>query len=96
MSVVVILAYAGIAGLVVSFAVGIVGFMMAVRPWPAYIAHCRKEGIRPGFLWSSRYLNAIEPETKRRIAKRGILLHGAGLAGAVIFFPLVLLAGVAF
>ena len=44
-----ILAYAGIAGLVVSFVIGIIGFMMAVRPWPAYVAYCRKEGIRPGF-----------------------------------------------
>lgn len=90
-----LLAYAGIVGLVVSFVVGIVGFVMAVRPWPAYVAYCRKEGIRPGFLWSSRYLDAIEPESRRRAAKRGIALHGAGLAGAVIFFPLVLLAGVA-
>jgi hypothetical protein len=47
------------------------------------------------FLWSSRYLDAIEPESRRRAAKRGITLHGAGLAGAVIFFPLVLLSGIA-
>lgn len=89
------LAYAGIAGLVVSFLVGMVGFLMAVRSWPAYIARCREEGIRPGFIWSSRYLDSIEPEHKRLQARRGILLHGIGLAGAVIFFPLVLLAGLA-
>jgi hypothetical protein len=92
---VVILAYAGIAGLVISLAAGVVGLIMAVRPWPAYLAHCRNAGIRPGFLWSSRYLDAIEPEAMRRSAKRGILLHGLGLAGAVVFFPFVLLAGVA-
>tara|TARA_Y100000815_G_scaffold232876_2_gene223811 strand:- start:34595 stop:35002 length:408 start_codon:yes stop_codon:yes gene_type:complete len=90
-----ILAYAGIAGLVVSFVIGIIGFMMAVRPWPAYVAYCRKEGIRPGFFWSNRYLDAIEPESRRRAARRGVMLHGAGLAGAVIFFPFVILAGVA-
>ena len=90
-----LLAYAGIIGLVVSFLVGLVGLLMALRPWPAYVAHCRQEGIRPGFLWSSRYLDAIEPESRRRAAKRGITLHGAGLAGAVIFFPLVLLSGLA-
>lgn len=90
-----ILAYAGVAGLVISLAVGLVGFLMALRPWPAYVAYCRKQGIRPGFLWSSRYLDAIESEVQRRKAKRGILLHGLGLAGAMVCFPLVLLAGVA-
>ena len=90
-----ILAYTGIVGLALSLVVGIIGFVMALRPWSAYLVHCRKTGIKPGFIWSSRFLDSIEPDSRRNSAKRGILLHGIGLAGAVLFFPLVLLAGMA-
>ena len=90
-----ILAYAGIAGLVLSIATGILGFAMAVRRWPPHVAACRRNGTRPGFVWSGRYLETIEPEHRRIQARRGILLFGIGLAGAVIFFPLVMLAGLA-
>ena len=91
-----VLASVGIAGLAVSLASGLVGALMALRPWPAYAARCRKEGVTPGFIWSSSYLDRIEPESRRVMARRGILLHGLGLAGTLIFFPFVLLSGVAF
>lgn len=89
------LAYAGIAGLAVSLVVGIIGAMMAIGPWPAYVARCRAQGEKPGFLWSNRYLDSITDEKKRRAVKRGIVLHGIGLAGLIIFFPFVLLSGIA-
>lgn len=90
-----VLAGIGIAGLAVSLIVGAIGALMALRSWPAYFARCRKDGVRPGFVWSSRYLDSIEPERRRKTAKRGIVLHGLGLAGAILFFPFVLLSGLA-
>lgn len=89
------LAQTGIAGLSVCIVLGIVGFLMAARAWPAYAAGCRARGERPGAVWSGRYIASIEPAQKRDRAKRGLLLHGIGLAGAVLFFPFVLLAGLA-
>lgn len=90
-----VLASIGIAGLAVSLIVGVIGALMALRPWPAYFVRCRKAGVRPGYVWSSRYLDSIEPESRRKAAKRGIVLHGIGLAVALLFFPFVLLSGLA-
>lgn len=90
-----VLAYVGIAGLVLSLAIGILGAVMATRSWPAHAADCRARNERPGLIWSSRYLDTIEPEHRRLVAKRGVLLFSAGLAGAVLFFPFVLLSGLA-
>jgi hypothetical protein len=89
------LAYAGIAGLVVSIAIGIIGAVMAIRPWPAYVARCHAQGEQPGFVWSNRYFDSIADEKKRKSVKRGIVLHGIGLAGLILFFPFVLLSGIA-
>lgn len=90
-----LLAKTGIVVLALGLVVGIVGFLMAIRPWPAYALRCRAAGERPALPWSSRYLQSLPDEPVRRSARRGILLHGFGLAVALLSFPFVMLSGLA-
>ena len=90
-----LLAKTGIVVLALGLVLGVVGFLMAIRPYPAYFRRCRAAGEKPGMLWSTRYLSSLTPESVRRSARRGMLLHGVGLMVAMLSFPFVMLSGLA-
>lgn len=72
---------------------GVIGVVMALWRYPAYYARCRETGAQPGQIWSTRYLDMIQPDSARMAARRGMILFGVGFTVALLSFPFVLLAG---